>query len=86
MDEPDAAPARRIRNDFQAGTLDLLTPDLIYSEFGNILWKKHLFQGLPASDAQAILATFQTYPFDITPASSLLAEAYHLAVTYRRSV
>lgn len=86
VDEPDVVPARRIRDDFEAGTLDLLAPDLIYSEVGNIVWKKRLFQALPEADAQVILTDFRAYSFKITPAKDLLDEAYQLAVAHRRTV
>lgn len=86
IDEPDFAPARLIRDDYEAGLLDLLAPDLIYSEVGNIVWKKRLFQALPEADAQVILTDFRAYSFKITPAKGLLDEAYQLAVAHRRTV
>lgn len=86
VDETYTAPARRIRDDYRAGVLDLLAPDLIYAEFGNIMWKKRIFGGMSEADVQAALATFQTYPLKITPAKDLLEEAYQLAVAHRRTV
>ena len=35
--------ARRILDAYQNGTLSFLAPDLINAEFGNIIWKKHIF-------------------------------------------
>ena len=46
--EPYSDDARRVLNEYQAGTLSLLAPDLIYAEVGNIVWKKQRFQGLAA--------------------------------------
>jgi hypothetical protein len=47
--------AVQIMNDYQAGRLELLAPDLIYAEIGNVAWKKQRFQGLTASAARAIV-------------------------------
>src|SRR5579864_3585919 len=37
--EPHSADAHRLLNDYQAGTLTFLAPDLLHSEIGNIIWK-----------------------------------------------
>jgi predicted nucleic acid-binding protein len=52
--EPLSIEARRILDDYQAGTLSLVAPDLINAEFGNIVWKKRIFQGLGADDASSM--------------------------------
>jgi predicted nucleic acid-binding protein len=84
--EPHSAEARRVLESYRAGATVFLAPDLIHSEFGNIVWKKHLFQGLTAADARAILAEFRNVVFRITPASDLLEEAFRLAAQHRRTV
>ncbi len=66
--------------------LSFLAPDLINAEFGNIIWKKHLFQGLDASDAQDILDKFRQVHFELTLTAELLEDAYKIAVAYRRTV
>jgi predicted nucleic acid-binding protein len=84
--ESYSAEARRILNDYQAGTLTLLAPDLINAEVGNIVWKKHRFQGLAEADAQLILDAFRALTLVLTPTATLLQEAYRLAVAHQRSV
>jgi predicted nucleic acid-binding protein len=84
--EPYSTEARRILDDYQNGLLSFLAPDLNKAEFGNIIWKKHLFQGLAASDAQDILDRFQQLRFTFTPTAELLEDAYKIAVTHRRTV
>jgi predicted nucleic acid-binding protein len=86
VDEPHQERARDIFEGRRAGLLRLLAPDLIYAEFGNVLWKKHSFQGLSPEDAGAALSAFRRLPLLITPAADLLDEAYRLAVAHRRSV
>ena len=84
--EPLSAEARRILDDYQAGTLTLIAPDLINAEVGNIVWKKQPFQGLDADDASTVIDEFRKLVIVLTPTGDLLADAYGLAVTHRRSV
>ena len=84
--EPHSEDARKVLDGYQVGNLNLLAPDLINSEIGNIIWKKHRLQGLSASDAQEIIDAFQTINFTFTPTAVLLDEAYRLAVTHQRTV
>lgn len=84
--EPYSTEARRILNDYQTGGLSLLAPDLINAEVGNIVWKKHRFQGLAKEDAQEIVNDFRLLTFILTPTADLLDEAYRLAITHQRTV
>lgn len=84
--EPHSTDARRLLNDYQAGTLTLLAPDLLYAEIGNIVWKKQRFQGMAAADAQLVLDSFRALTFTLTSESVLLAEAYPIAVAHQRTV
>ena len=84
--EPLSAEARRILDDYQAGTLSLLAPDLINAEVGNIVWKKQAFQGLDASDARMVLDEFCKLAILVTPTRDLLEDSYGLAITHGRSV
>lgn len=84
--EPHSPQARRILTDYQNGAINFHAPDLINAEFGNIVWKKHIFQGLAADDAQAIINGFTKLSFALTSTANILDDAYRLAITYRRSV
>lgn len=84
--EPFSTEARRILADYQGGELTLIAPDLIDAEVGNIIWKKHVLQGLDAADAQLLLDTYRTLTIQLTPTRTLLNAAYQLAVTHRRTV
>ena len=83
--EPLSVAARRILDDYQAGTLSLLAPDLINAEVGNIVWKKQAFQGLDADDARTVINEFRKLAIFVTPSRDLLEDAYDLAVTHGRS-
>lgn len=84
--QPYSLEAREILKAYQNGSLLLLAPDLIYAEVGNIIWKIQRFQGLSNTDAQDILNAFQLIAFELTPAASLLNDAYYLAINHQRSV
>jgi predicted nucleic acid-binding protein len=84
--EPYSTEARRILDSYQTGVLSFLAPDLINAEFGNIVWKKHVFQRLAADDAQAVIDEFRKVTFTLTSTAVLLEEAYSLAVAHHRSV
>jgi predicted nucleic acid-binding protein len=84
--EPYSTEARRILDGYQTGALSFLAPDLINAEFGNIVWKKHVFQRLAADDAQAVIDEFRKVTFTLTSTAVLLEEAYSLAVAHHRSV
>ena len=84
--EANSGEARLILDGYLTGALTFLAPDLLNAEFGNIIWKKHIFQGLAASDAQDILTQFRQLQFSFTTTADLLEDAYRLAVTHRRAV
>ena len=86
VSEPYSAEARLILNEYEAGQLDLVAPDLLYAELGNIVWKKHLSQGLAAPDAQDIIKTLDSLEFSLTSTGALLSQAYELAVAHRCTV
>ena len=84
--EPYSTEARRLLNEYQTGALEMLAPDLLAAEIGNIVWKKHRFQGLAVADAQLILDGFRSLKFNVTPTAALLDEAFRLAVANQRTV
>lgn len=84
--EPLSDRARLILEEWQMGTLTLHAPDLMVAEFGNIVWKKHRFQGLSAVGAQLIIETFGALNWTLTSSATLLAEACRLALLYNRSI
>lgn len=86
LPEPYSTEARRILDGYQTGAILFLAPDLINAEFGNIVWKKHLFQGLDATDAQTVIDEFRKIALVHISTTVLLEEAFLLAVAHRRSV
>jgi predicted nucleic acid-binding protein len=72
--------------DLLDGSHELLAPDLLFAEFGNILWKKIGRRELKIREGREILAALERVPFVVTPASELLRPALEIAVAHNRTV
>jgi predicted nucleic acid-binding protein len=64
---------------------ELVAPDLIFPECGNVLWKKWLRQELEPDVIPILLADYCRMNLRIVPTYSLTDEASRIAVTWRRS-
>jgi predicted nucleic acid-binding protein len=84
--EPYSTESIKVLNEYQNGSINLLAPDLMFAEFGNIVWKKIQFQGLSQTDGQLIIDSFKKLRFSITSNEILLDDAYQLALKYKRTV
>jgi len=83
--EDDSAQALQILKDYRSEKISFLAPTLIYAEFGNIIWKKLIFQGLESTDADFAIQKFKNISFVLTPTSVLFDDAFKIAVKYKRS-
>ena len=63
--------------------IDLLAPDLIYPEAGNILWKKQRLKELTHSEAEEITDAILSLPLMIEASKSLLPLAVDIAIACR---
>ena len=64
---------------------ELIAPDLIIPECGNVLWKKWLRQELEPDVIPSLLADLCRMNLRIVPMFPLIDEASRIAVTWRRS-
>lgn len=64
------------------GDLRLLAPDLIFSEVGNILWKKHRKKELSRAEAEEIVDAVVSLPLEIEASKALLPFAVDLGLAY----
>ena len=83
--EHDSDEALRILQEYRNEKLTFLAPTLIYAEFGNIIWKKLIFQGLDTTAADFAIQEFKKISFTLTPISTLFDDAYKIAVKYKRT-
>lgn len=68
------------------GTRDLLAPDLLFAELGNVLWKKVSRQELTTAEARAVLSGISKVPLAVTPSRDLTAAALEIALAHGRTV
>jgi len=85
IEEDDSDIAQLIYNEYEAGNISFLAPDLIYAEFGNIIWKKQIFKNLNANEADFAISEFKKISFTLTPITLLFDDAYKIAVKYKRT-
>jgi predicted nucleic acid-binding protein len=86
VSEAQSADAARIRDAYDRSALTLLAPDFFVVEFGNVIWKKQVFQGLDPADAQTAVSGIRAVAILYTRSADLLDDAYRLAVAHRRTV
>ena len=64
---------------------ELLSPDLVRAEVGNVLWKKWRRGELSAGEAVAILRDFGRFPLRIRTSEPLMKGAWTVAERFGRS-
>ena len=79
--EVHADAARRILNPDN----ELLAPDLIWAEVGNVIWKKWRRGEVPGHAAGDLLQDFHRYPVQTFASHALMTTAWDLAERYSRS-
>lgn len=79
--EPHAINAIRL---IDAG-YDLIAPDLIFPECGNVLWKKWQRQEVVAEVISEVLKDLNGMNMEIVPSFNVINEASKIATTWRRS-
>jgi predicted nucleic acid-binding protein len=66
--------------------IDLIAPDLIYPETGNILWKKQRLKELSRPDVKEITEAILSLPLVVEPVKLLLPLAVDIAIGYNITV
>lgn len=62
--------------------ISLVAPDLIYSETGNILWKKSRLKELTASEIEDISNEILHLPLQVVPSKPILKLAIGFSIAY----
>ena len=68
------------------GSHELATPDLVWSEVGNVLWKKTRSGELTRSEAVRIAQALAECPITVFPSRVLLESALEIALRTERTV
>ena len=74
--------AERLLAKVEKQDIDLLVPDLIYLEAGNLLWKKQRLKELTRSEVEEITDAILSLPLKIETSKSLLPLAVNIAIAY----
>jgi predicted nucleic acid-binding protein len=72
---------RLLRDDYL-----LFAPDLIWAEFGKVLWKKWRQREIEADVARRVLEDFRRFPIEVRSSDTLLASAWTIAEEFHRTV
>lgn len=75
LPERYAAAARRLLR----GRRELLAPDLVWAEVGNVLWKRCRRGDIAAETARQLLRDFRRFPLQTYAAEGLVVSAWDLA-------
>ena len=78
-DEPLSGPATQIQRKYATGQIQLLAPDLILPEIGNVLCKATRRARISANSAQDTLDKFLALKIPIVPSRSLMKQALSIA-------
>jgi len=78
--EPDSLQAANLL------TAELIAPDLLYAEVGNILWKKQLRGEMDSATAQVGTRWLLQVPLQVHDSASLLVEALDMALQLQHPV
>jgi len=65
---------------------ELLAPDLIIAEMGNVIWKRFTRGELDADESTLLLSDCLALPIALTPSIDLIEPALELATRTRRTV
>jgi len=65
---------------------ELLVPDLIFPEVGNILWKRVRMGQMTEAEGQTILASLASLPLQVTSSGSLVSSALAISCETGRTV
>jgi predicted nucleic acid-binding protein len=82
IDEIHADPARRLQDE----KYELLAPDLLWAECGNILWKKVIRKELTPNEARSIRGGLAKQPIDTFSSSLVLEPALEIALETGKTV
>lgn len=68
------------------GRFELLAPDLLLIECGNVIWRRHRLGEVPARAAPQLVGKLRTGPIRFHPSAALVERAVVLAVTLRHPI
>jgi predicted nucleic acid-binding protein len=87
LPEPHKDKAEKLLRDFLTDKVDLIAPDLIVAEVGNVLWHRSILRGdISATQASESFANFLAIPLTLQPSSTIAVAAFTLAAETRHRI
>jgi predicted nucleic acid-binding protein len=83
--EPLTDRADDLLQQYARGQIDLVVPDLFWTEITNFLWKSVRQEKIPSPRAEAALKTMLARDFQTVPSREILTEALSIAVQFDRT-
>ncbi|MBE9191933.1 type II toxin-antitoxin system VapC family toxin [Gloeocapsopsis crepidinum LEGE 06123] len=84
--EPLQSQARALRQDWESSTVELIAPNLMFVEVGNIIWKKQRLGLITQEEATSSILDLLDLEIPTVESQVILAEAYSLAECFDRTV
>jgi predicted nucleic acid-binding protein len=84
-DEPDSASAISILEKYAEREIELVAPDLIFSEIGNVIWRKVTFEHFAVTDAEAAIDNLNEIVIRTISSFSLFESAFAIAINHKRT-
>ena len=82
IDEQGSDASLRLRQ----SEYELVCPDLLFLEVGNVIWRKVRAREIEEADGRAMVAAILEAPMQVESAVALLPAAWEIAVRHDRSV
>ena len=84
--EPLVPESLRILEDYTKGRVNLMVPDLFWSETGNVLWKAVRLGRMSQGSAEEAIRSISELDLLTWPSSALLQHVFSIAVEFQRTV
>ena len=84
--EPFAQQADDLLRNYKQGQVELVVPDLFWSELGNILWKAVRRKLISADAAEISLLRMTTHDLTTIPSQTILSQALSIAISFDRAI
>jgi predicted nucleic acid-binding protein len=84
--EPLAAEARKLLDRWTRSEIEMVVPDLLWAEVGNIIWKSVRVGRCSLAEAEELLETMPLMNLQAVSSAMLVEPAFHIANTHGRAI
>ncbi|AOW99002.1 DNA-binding protein [Moorena producens PAL-8-15-08-1] len=84
--EPLTKQALAVRNDWELSRVDLIAPELMLAEVGNIIWKRQRVGLITEPEGNSLIAHLLALSVPTVETETILPRAYSLGAAFERTV